>query len=91
MERRAGLPPHPPGHMGLVPSPMFEGLAFQHPTACAAIILPYGIYSFMQSTQEKIPSTPGLSPPPQEAPTNLLSPATHTSTKQGSFALINRL
>lgn len=28
---------------------------------------------------------------PQRGPANLLSPATHTSTKQGSFALINRL
>lgn len=65
VERRAGLPPHPPGHMGLVPSPMFKGLAFQHPTGRAAIVLPYGIYSSMQSTQEKIPSTPGLSPPGQ--------------------------
>lgn len=44
---------------------MFKGLAFQHPTGRAAIVLPYGIYSSMQSTQEKIPSTPGLSPPGQ--------------------------
>lgn len=86
---------------GLAPFLLFEDLALTHRSA-ERLPLPLQDSELraVHSVGKRSPIhpccySPGqlswayVGPPPQEVPADHLSPPTHTSTKQGSFALIN--